>query len=59
MTKITHTAVYPRPLQRQSVPPLYQFFNEKTVTALKTLINKLKINERTIVFVQMIVNWFK
>ena len=59
MTKITHTAVYPRPLQRQSVPPVCQFFNKKTVAALKTLTNKLKINEGTIAFVQMIVNWFK
>ena len=59
MTKITHTAVYPRPFQRQSVPPVCQFFNEKAVAALKTLTNKLKINEGTIAFVQMIVNWFK
>ena len=59
MTKIIHTAVYPRPLQRQSVPPVCQFFNKKTVAALKTLTNKLKINEGTIAFVQMIVNWFK
>ena len=42
MTKITHTAVYPRPLQRQSVPPLYQFFNEKNSNCIENINKKTK-----------------
>ena len=37
LTKITYTAVYPKPLQRQSVPFVCQIFNDKTVAALSTL----------------------
>ena len=59
LTKLTHTSVYPKPLQRQSVPLVCQVFNEKTVAALKALKSKLKISEGTIVFVEMITNWFK
>ena len=59
MTKLTHTSVYPKPLQRQSVPLVCQVFNDKTVAALKSLKSKLKINEGTIVFIEMVTNWFK
>ena len=59
MTKITHSATYPKPLQRQSVPLVCQVSNDKTVAALKTLKNNLKMNGGTIEFVQMITNWFK
>lgn len=59
MTKLTHTSVYPKPLQRQSVPLVSQVFNDKTVAALIALKSMLKISEGTIVFVRMISNWFK
>ena len=59
MTKLTHTSVYPKPLQHQSVPLVCQVFNEKTVAALKTMEFKLKISMGTIVFVELITNWFK
>lgn len=59
MTKITHSATYPKPLQRQNVSLVCQVSNDKTVAALKTLKNKIKMNEGTIEFVQMITNWFK
>ena len=59
MTKLTHTSVYPKPLQRQSVPLVSQVFNDKTVAALKSLKSKLKISEGTFVFIEMISNWFK
>ena len=59
MTKITHSATYPKPLQRQNVSLVCQVSNDKTVAALKTLKNKIKMNEGTIKFVQMITNWFK
>ena len=49
LTKITYTAVYPKPLQRQSVPFVCQIFNDQTVAALSTLKDKLGISERTII----------
>ena len=59
MTKLTHTSVFPKPLQRQSVPLVCQVFNDKTVAALKALQTSLGINDGTIVFVRIISNWFK
>ena len=59
MIKLTHTSVYPKPLQRQSVPLVCQVFNEKTVAFLKTMTSKLKISKWTIVFGELITNWFK
>lgn len=58
LTKITYTAVYPKPLQRQSVPFVCQIFNDKTVAALSTLKDKLAISEGTIIFVKLITDWF-
>lgn len=58
LTKITYTAVYPKPLQRQSVPFVCQIFNDKTVAALSTLKDKLGISEGTIIFVKLITDWF-
>ena len=58
-TKISYTAAYPKRLQRQNVTLVCQVFKNKTVAALTTLKNKLKINEETIVFVQMVTTWFK
>ena len=37
----THTAVFPKPLQRQSIPLICQLFNEKTVAAMISLKGKL------------------
>ena len=59
LTKLTHTAVFPKPLQRQSVSLVCQVFNEKTVAAMITLHTKLKINDGTIEFIRFITNWFK
>ena len=58
LTKITYTAVYPKPLQRQSMPFVCQIFNDKTVAALSTLKYMLSISEGTIVFVKLITDWF-
>ena len=44
LTKLTHTAVYTKPLQCQSVPLVRQVFNEKTIAALSTLQAKLNIS---------------
>ena len=59
LTKLTYTSVNPKPLQRQSVPLVYQVFNEKTVAAMKALKDKLKIQEGTILFIEIISNWLK
>ena len=59
LTKLTHTSVFPKPLQRQSVPLVCQVFNDKTVAALTTQSTKLNINEGTIVFICLVTNWFK
>ena len=58
MTKLTHTAVFPKPLQRQSVPLVCQVFNDKTEAALSALKTKLNIRDGTIVFVSIIKDWF-
>ena len=43
LTKLTHTAVYTKPLQRQNVSLASQVFNEKkTVTGLKSWANWCK-----------------
>ena len=58
LTKITYTAVYPKPLQRQSIPFVCQIFHEKTVAALSALKLKLSISEGTIIFNTLITDWF-
>ena len=59
LTKLTHTSVFPKPLQRQSVPLVCQVFNDKTVAALQVLQTKLAISQGTIEFVRLITDWFK
>ena len=58
LTKITYTAMYPKPLQRQSVPFVCQIFHDKTVAALSTVKDKLGLSEGTIIFVKLIADWF-
>ena len=58
LTKLTHTSVFPKPLQRQSVPLVCQVFNDKTVAAMVSLQKKLLINDGTIEFIRMVTNWF-
>ena len=54
LTEITYTAVYPKPLQRQSVPFVFQIFHDKTVAALSTVKDKLCLSEGTIISVKLI-----
>ena len=58
LTKLSHTAVHPKPLQRQSVPLVYKVFNEKTSCALQTLQGELKPSAGTFIFVKLISDWF-
>ena len=50
--------MYPKPLQRQSVPFFCQIFHDKTVAALSTVKDKLGLSEGTIIFVKLITDWF-
>ena len=50
--------MYPKPLQRQSVPFVCQIFHDKTVAALSTVKDKLGLNEGTIIFFKLITDWF-
>ena len=59
LTKLTHTSVFPKPLQRQSVPLVTQVFNDKTIAAFKALKKKVPYSEGTVIFIQMVVDWFK
>ena len=59
LTKITHTSVFPKPLQRQSVPLVCQVFNEKTSAAFIALKDKLPHQEGTRIFIAVITGWFK
>ena len=59
LTKLTHTSVYPKPLQRQNVPLVYQVFNEKTYAAFLALTTKLKPQQGTAIFLKMISDWLK
>ena len=45
LTKITYTAVYPKLLQRQSVPFVCKIFHDKTVAALSTVKDKFGLSE--------------
>ena len=57
LTKITYTFVYPKPLQRQSVPFVCQIYHDKTVAALSTVKDKLGLSEGTIIFAKLITDW--
>ena len=59
LMKLTNTSVYPKPLQRQSVPLVCQVFNDKTVAAFKALKGTVDYSEGTVIFIELITNWFK
>ena len=61
LTKLNYTAVNPKPLQRQSINLVSHVFNDKTCAAFRTkeLIQKLKFSEGTVVFVSLIMEWYK
>ena len=59
LTRLTNTSVHPKPLQRQSVPLVCQVFNDKTVAAFKSLKTTINCSEGTVIFIELITNWFK
>ena len=52
-------SVHPKPLQRQSVLLVSRVFNEKTHAALVAKKDEFKFQVGTILFVQLITQWFK
>lgn len=59
MTKLTHTAVFPKVLQRQSVPLVCKVFDDKTVAAFEAVKDKVNFQPDTVKFVSLITNWFQ
>jgi hypothetical protein len=59
MTKLTHTAVFPKVLQRQSVPLVCKVFDDKTVAAFEAVKDSLEFQSGTVKFVKLITRWFK
>ena len=59
LTKLTHSSVYPKPLQRQSVPLVCKVFHEKTIAAFKALKKTVNYQEGTVIYITLITNWFK
>lgn len=58
MTKLTHTAVHPKVLQRQSVPLVCKVFDDKTVAAFQAVKEKLHFQSGTVKFLTLITDWF-
>jgi len=59
MTKLTHIFVFPKVLQRQSVPLVCKVFDDKTIAAFETVKDKLIYHPGTVKLVTLITNWFK
>ena len=59
MTKLTHTAVFPKVLQRQSVQLVCKVFDDKAVAAFEAVKETLEFQPGTVKFVTMITSWFQ
>jgi hypothetical protein len=59
MTKLTHTAVFPKVLQRQSVPLVCKMFDDKTVAAFGAVKDNLELQLGTVKLVTLITSWFQ
>lgn len=55
-TKLTHTSVYLKPLQRQNVPLVRQVFNDKIIAAFKAIKGPLNVT-REILFLNKVGYW--
>lgn len=58
MTKLTHTAVFQKVLQRQSVPLVCKVFDDKTIARFDPVKGKLDFQVGTVKLVTLITNWF-
>ena len=59
MTKLSHTAVFPKVLQRQGVPLVCKVFDYKTIAAFEAVKDKLDFQSGTVKLVTLITNWFQ
>ena len=59
MTKLTHTAVLTKVLQRQSVPLVCKVFDDKTVAAFEAVKDNFALQPGTVKFVKLITSWFQ
>ena len=59
LTKLTYSSVHPKPLQCQSVPLVYQVFDEKVYAALEALDTNLHFSRGTMIFINIICKWYK
>ena len=58
MTKRTHTSVFPKVLQRQSVPLVSKVFDDKTIAAFEAKNDTLHFQPETVKLVTLITQWF-
>ena len=61
MSKLTKVSVYPKPIERQSVPTCLRVFCEKTYTAIINDSGMKNVDgcEHTAAFIRIVVNWWK
>ena len=59
LTKLTNISVYPKALRGQSVPLVFQEFDDQTDAAFKSLKGSIDYSERTAIFIEVYTNWFK
>jgi len=59
LTKLTHTSVFPKILQRQSVPLVCKVFDAKTTAAFEALKDQSHFLPGTLKLVTLITEWFK
>ena len=59
LTKLTYISVHPKPLQRRSVPLVWQVFHEKTYAALEPLEPNFHFSKGTMIFIKIICKWYK
>jgi hypothetical protein len=59
MMKLAHTSVFPKVLQRQSVPLVCKVFDDKTIAAFQAVKDKLDFQPGTVKLVTLITHWFK
>ena len=59
LTILTDSSVHPKPLQRQSVPLVWQVFHEKMYAALEVLEPNLHFSRGIMIFINSICKWYK
>ena len=59
LTILTYSPVHPKPLQRKSLPLVWQVFHENTYAALEALEPNLPLSRGTMIFINIICRWYK